>query len=262
MTNIAYSFYQDFAPAPAARFQSDRHYLLYAAAGAMRLQAGGRCWSLPPARAALIAADHTIVVSLPLRMTVCSVLFAPEFTDAPPAPLTVFDISPLARALILETRGWGQDSGPLSPLATQIFRTLAAVSWDLCKSPSPAVMPVPTHPAVVKALTLTEAALAVPPDFAALARHVGQSPRSLARHFAADLGMTWRHCLRQLRMIRAIELLAASNGPIIDVAYTVGYSALSAFNAAFRDFTGQTPSAYRASFQGQLDFDLSDRATK
>lgn len=245
----AYSFFQDFDPAPPAPFLTDRHYLLYAASGAMRLHAGGRCWSLPPARAALIAAGHPITVSLPQRMTVCSVLFATGFTDPPPAPLTVFDMSPLARALILETRDWGRDSGPLSPLAMQIFRTLAAVTWDLCKTPSPAVMPVPSNPALIRALALTEAALSAPPDFATLARSVGQSPRSLARHFATDLGMTWRNCLRQLRMIRAIELLAASDGPIIDVAFAVGYNALSAFNAAFRDFTGQTPSTYRASFR-------------
>lgn len=249
MTPEAFSLYQDFAPAPAARFVTDRHYLLYAASGAMRLQAAGRCWSLPPARAALIAADHPIMVTLPQKMTVCSVLFAPGFTGPTPAPLTVFDMTPLARALILETRDWGQDTGPLSPLAIQIFRTLAAVTWELCRTPSPAAMPAPQNPVLIRALALTEAALDAPPDFQTLARTVGQSPRSLARHFAADLGLTWRHCLRQMRMIRAIELLAASDQPIIDVAYAVGYRALSAFNAAFRQFTGQTPSAYRESFR-------------
>ncbi len=249
MTPDAFSLYQDFAPAPAAVFQTDRHYLLYAATGAMRLQAQGRCWSLPPARAALIAADHPITVSLPQKMTVCSVLFAPGFTGPAPAPLTVFDMTPLARALILETRDWGQDAGPLTPLASQIFRTLAAVTWELCKSPSPAAMPAPQNPVLIRALALTEADLAKPPDFKSLAREVGQSPRSLARAFADDLGLTWRQCLRQMRMIRAIELLAASDGPIIEVAYGVGYNALSAFNAAFREFTGQTPTCYRASFR-------------
>ena len=249
MTRPAYSLYQDFAPAPAAEFRTDRHYLLYAASGAMRLQAAGRCWSLPPARAALIAADHPVMVSLPQKMTVCSVLFAPGFTGPAPAPLTVFEMTPLARALILETRHWGQDAGPLTPLAIQIFRTLAAVTWDLCKTPSPAAMPAPNNPVLIRALALTEAALDAPPDFDSLSRQVGQSPRSLARAFATDLGLTWRQCLRQMRMIRAIELLAASDGPIIEVAYGVGYNALSAFNAAFREFTGQTPTSYRASFR-------------
>jgi AraC-like DNA-binding protein len=30
------------------------------------------------------------------------------------------------------------------------------------------------------------------------------------------------------------------------VAFATGYNSLSAFNAAFREFTGQTPSDYRA----------------
>jgi AraC-like DNA-binding protein len=51
-----------------------------------------------------------------------------------------------------------------------------------------------------------------------------------------------------MRIIRAMELLAEDPGlQITQAALAVGYSALSAFNAAFRDQTGQTPSAFRAS---------------
>ena len=32
------------------------------------------------------------------------------------------------------------------------------------------------------------------------------------------------------------------------IAHEVGYSSLSAFNAAFRELTGATPSDYRATF--------------
>ncbi len=87
------------------------------------------------------------------------------------------------------------------------------------------------------------------PQFDAIASAVGQSPRSLSRSFAKDLGMTWGQALRRLRMIRAVEALAASDASVLNVALAVGYGSLSAFNAAFLDFTGQTPSAYRASFR-------------
>src|SRR5258705_5816714 len=82
--------------------RGDRHYLLCASAGAMRLEAQGQAWLLPPARAALIEAGQTIQVSIPRPVTTASVLFDTGFTPAPPAPLTVFDLSPLARALLSE----------------------------------------------------------------------------------------------------------------------------------------------------------------
>lgn len=245
----AYCFVRDFAPEAERMLCPDRHYLLYASAGALRLRAGGRQWALPPARAALIAAGESIAVALPQRVTTCSVLFAPGFMAAPPAPLTVFEMSPLARELALACRDWGPDAGPLPAYARQIFAALAAVALRLAESPSPASMPDPASPVLARALALTAEAMAGTPSFAAIARGAGRSERALARLFAAETGLTWRACLRRMRMIRAIEALAGSEASVTEVALAVGYSSISAFNAAFRAFTGRTPSDYRASFR-------------
>src|SRR5262245_4678372 len=106
MTREAYSFVRTFAPEPARELRVDRHYLLCASAGALRLEAQGQAWLLPPARAALIAAGEPIQVSIPQPVTTASVLFHPGFTAAAPAPLTVFDLSPLARSLLGECGTW------------------------------------------------------------------------------------------------------------------------------------------------------------
>jgi AraC-like DNA-binding protein len=53
-----------------------------------------------------------------------------------------------------------------------------------------------------------------------------------------------------MRVLRAIEELAAGDTPVTRIAFMVGYTSLSAFNAAFRDLTGHTPTGYRASFRG------------
>ncbi|WP_420111776.1 helix-turn-helix domain-containing protein [Pseudactinotalea sp.] len=44
-------------------------------------------------------------------------------------------------------------------------------------------------------------------------------------------------------------MLAGGDVPVTRIAYDVGYGSLSAFNAAFRDLTGMTPTTYRASFR-------------
>src|SRR2546429_896633 len=102
MTREAYSFVRMFASEPARDLCVDRHYLLCASAGALRLEAQGRAWLLPPARAALIEAGRPIRVSVPQPVTTASMLFDTGFIPAPPAPLTVFDLSPLARTLVTE----------------------------------------------------------------------------------------------------------------------------------------------------------------
>src|SRR3954465_15152799 len=56
MTGKAYSFVRTFAPEQARDLCVDRHYLLCASTGALRLEAQGQAWLLPPARAALIEA--------------------------------------------------------------------------------------------------------------------------------------------------------------------------------------------------------------
>ena len=241
----AYSVSSTFPAAPRSEFKTDRHYLLYSVSGAMRLEADGKVWALPPARAALIAAGRPIHVTLPQAVRSCSVLFDPEFVAPPVASLTVVNMSPLARELILACGGWTDPDRPLDTYGRQLFLALAAVIAKLAVTPSEAAMPTPTSRGLVEAMTIMEARLAEDLAFEAIAQEIGMTPRSLARRFAAEMGMTWRQALRRVRMIRALELLADSSANVTQTAFTVGYSSLSAFNAAFFDFVGETPTSYR-----------------
>jgi AraC-like DNA-binding protein len=249
MTQQAYSFVRTFAPAPASDLCVDRHYLLCASAGALRLEAQGQAWLLPPARAALIQAGQTIQVSIPQPVTTASVLFHTEFTATPPAPLAVFDLNPLARALVTECSNWPESDEPLTSYAESLFAALAAVTWRLAERPSPVVVPAGRSPELRRALQLTQQRLGGPVRFEDLAAEVGLASRSLARRFEEETGMTWRAVLRRMRVLRAIEELAAGDTPVTEIAFTVGYTSLSAFNAAFRELTDRSPTAYRTSFR-------------
>jgi len=244
----AYCFHKRFGPTGPMPFQVDRHYLLYALSGTLRLEAQGLRWTLPPARAALIAAGHPIQITHLTSLTSASVLFAPDFMPAPRQAISVFDLSPLARELIGECRSWGPDT-VLSPYARRLFDALAVVALKLAETPSPFVLPIPSSPALERALSLTEAEAGGHPSFAGIARASGQSTRALARRFADEMGMTWRQALRRLRLMRAVEALATSDSPVTEVALSVGYNSLSAFNAAFRDLVGMSPTDYRRSFR-------------
>lgn len=249
MTRKAYSFVRTFAAEPARDLCVDHHYLLCASAGALRLEVQGQAWLLPPARAALIEAGRPIRVSIPQPVTTASVLFDTGFAPAPPAPLSVFDLSPLARALVMECGTWGDKDEPLTTYGETLFAALAAVTWRLAEQPSPVVVPAGRSPELRRALHLTEQRLCGEVRFEDVAAEIGLAPRSLARRFEEETGTTWRAVLRRMRVLRAIEELAAGDTPVTKIAFMVGYTSLSAFNAAFRELTGRTPTQYRASFR-------------
>jgi AraC-like DNA-binding protein len=247
MTEIAaFTVFNAFDPEPLTTHIFPRHYLLYALDGLMRLEAGGRCWTLPPARAAWIAASAPINVRIERRITSCSLMFSPDAYATPCHPLRVFDMTPLLRELILELRPYGPDRTDLPTQIRQMFDMAAMLAERLSATPSRAWMPTVRSEILRRALDITKENLNTTQSFDAVADAAGTTPRTLARRFADELGMTWRQAQRRLRMVLAIEQLSDHQATITEVAFATGYNSLSAFNAAFREFTGQTPSDYRA----------------
>ncbi len=200
----------------------DRHYLLYAVQGTMRLETEQRRWTLPPARAALIAANETVVVTILSKLKSASVLFRPGFIPDPPSPVAVFEVTPLARELIRECRNWDNDT-ELSPYARRIFATLGEVALRLAATPSASYLPRPQSEGLLRAVELTEAQFSGKPSFGEIAAASGHTTRTMARLFAAEMGMSWREVLRRIRIIRAIEQLSTSDKKITSVALDVGY---------------------------------------
>ncbi|VXB06825.1 helix-turn-helix domain-containing protein [Pseudoclavibacter sp. 8L] len=70
------------------------------------------------------------------------------------------------------------------------------------------------------------------------------SVRTIARIFAAEVGMTFSHWRTMVRMAAAARMLA-DDLPVGTVAGRVGYATTSAFSAAFRRAMGSKPSDWR-----------------
>lgn len=73
---------------------------------------------------------------------------------------------------------------------------------------------------------------------------LGMSARTLQRALA-EQGTTFREVSDSTRRQLAIELLRNSELALMEVAYLIGYADASAFNHAFRRWTGQTPLGFR-----------------
>ncbi|OGB26916.1 MAG: hypothetical protein A3I66_20995 [Burkholderiales bacterium RIFCSPLOWO2_02_FULL_57_36] len=83
-----------------------------------------------------------------------------------------------------------------------------------------------------------------------VAAQVNLSVRTLHRRLD-ELGSSYRNLLREVRFETAAGLLSESNLPVAVIANRVGFSDLSNFTKAFREWAGMTPGSYRR--QGKTD---------
>lgn len=82
-----------------------------------------------------------------------------------------------------------------------------------------------------------------------LASRLNLSVRSLHRHLAEE-GVSLQDIKNEVRREVAMASLARKDRPIKQVAGSVGFQNEASFNRAFREWTGQTPAAYRRGLGG------------
>jgi len=105
-------------------------------------------------------------------------------------------------------------------------------------------MPMPKDPKARKVAELLLKDPADRRDLDALARAVGVSGRTVSRLFPQETRLTFKVWRQRARIIAAIELLGQPRQSIKRVASRLGFASTAAFSFAFRQVTGQTPTAF------------------
>jgi AraC-like DNA-binding protein len=82
------------------------------------------------------------------------------------------------------------------------------------------------------------------PTLAQLARKLEIGPRTLQRRLKGD-GIDFKALVDDTRRRFSFNYLRDRKHTLTEIAYLLGYSEVSAFNRAFRRWTGSTPSEYR-----------------
>jgi len=82
-------------------------------------------------------------------------------------------------------------------------------------------------------------------SLSALASEAGLSRFHFCRAFKESTGLSPHAWLRQYRLEQAMNMLRDSDESVVSVAAALGYSSQTAFAAAFRKLTGETPSDWR-----------------
>lgn len=84
------------------------------------------------------------------------------------------------------------------------------------------------------------------PSIRTLAPELGMSVRTLQRRLD-ERGLSYRQLVADVRLRLARQYLEADQPSLGEVAFLLGYSELSAFDRAFRAWTGESPSDHRRS---------------
>jgi AraC-like DNA-binding protein len=82
------------------------------------------------------------------------------------------------------------------------------------------------------------------PSIQHVARKLGLTPRTLQRRLA-DSGYTFRKLVDEVREQAGRSYIERTQLSLIEITYLLGYSDPSAFNRAFRRWTGTTPAEHR-----------------
>jgi AraC-like DNA-binding protein len=222
--------------------------LIAAISGVMTVTTSEGRFVVPPQRAVWVPPRTEHAIRMTGEVAMRTVYFAPELAAKLPARGCVVQVTPLLRELVLRAvdfpRRWtpgGREARIAALIVDEIEHARVA----------PLHLPLPADP---RAARVTRALHAAPEDarrLTALARSAGASPRTLARLFQRETGMSFRAWRQQLRLLRALERLAAGEA-VTRIALDLGYQSPSAFIAMFKRAFGVSPSRYfrRSSARG------------
>lgn len=234
--------WQADGPHRAAAHSHIRGHIIFPDAGALWVVTSEGTWMVPPGQAIWIPPRiHHEVYS---HGTVSARVLFVDAACAKPLPSVsgTVQVSSLLTELLLRTVAHGNDYPPDGPAAR-----LARVTLDELASMelAPLLLPVSKDPRLVRAMERLIEAPHAQESLEQVAQGAGASPRTLARLFLKETGMTFSQWKTRLLLVESIERLTRG-GTVTEVAIDLGYSSTSSFVYMFRNNLGVSPGRYRA----------------
>lgn len=227
-----------------------RGHLVYAAAGVLTVHTDHGTSIVPANRVAWTPAGsthrHTAHGDTDMRIVFLPPSLARRIPDRP----AVFLATGLARELLLALTGPdnydGTAPGYSAAARTRLLRVLVDELREAQEQPL--YLPEPQDDRLRAVARLLSDNPADRSSLAELGKTIGASARTLSRLLHNELGTTFYEWRTQMRIYRALVLLADGHG-ITQTAYACGWANPSSFIAAFTDIIGSTPGRYQANRQ-------------
>ncbi len=236
---VAYA--RDLRPGESIPPHSHRRaQLVHASSGVMTVTTGSGAFVVPPQRAVWMPAEVSHRIDAHGEVAMRTVYVATSAPAPLPKEVSVLQVTPLLRELILAAVAAPANYAPES----RTGRLMAVLLDQLTAlSVAPLALPMPRERRLA---TVVDGLMADPADGRTLAQWAevsGASQRTLARLFLDQTGLSFGDWRQQRRLLKALELLATGT-PVTVVAQEVGYDSASAFTVMFRRALGTVPGRY------------------
>jgi AraC-like DNA-binding protein/quercetin dioxygenase-like cupin family protein len=221
--------------------------LIYAISGLMQVSSGNSTWSIPPLFALWIPARKRHRLTMSSEVSMRTLYLAPGLVTRFGDGCCVLHVTRLLREVVLEI------------VASSELRNKNDYEHALCRilthclekaSPLPTMVTLPSDE---RATRVAHAVLAEPGarrPLAVLCAQAGVSVRTIQRLFRKEVGIDFESWCRQVRLVKAVELLLSGNS-VKQTALEVGYRQPSAFVEMFRHIFGTTPKVWTQSLRSQ-----------
>jgi len=230
-------------PAGSEAIHSHEHHaqIMYAVRGSMTVATADGIWVLPPQRALWIppGIPHTFRHSRPISLRA---VYVRRYTEGIPqwANCSVLNVSTLVRELILacaELPSEYEKNSRETRLGIVLLDHLTLLHQESF------YLPEPLDPRAIKAADIIKQNPTDTRPLRDIASQVGASARTLERLFAAQTNMGFGAWRQRLRMMIALESLAAGE-TVSTTAALIGYENSSSFIAVFKSVFGCSPAKY------------------
>ena len=214
--------------------------LVYASRGVMTVRTSAGIWVVPAQRAVWIPAGtpHSILISGAVSMR--TIYLRARMVKRLARACCVVNVSPLLQQLILHlctVEKLSRRSAVHAHLIDVLVDQLQTVQTI------PLQLPTPADARAARVAAALQSDPGAPLSLAAACKQAGASKRTIERLFQQETSLSVGKWRQQLRLMRALQLLAAGE-KITHAALEAGYSTSSAFIAMFRKALGTTPRRY------------------
>lgn len=126
------------------------------------------------------------------------------------------------------------------PFLKALFNILPEISVNHLHT----VLPVTRNERLVPILKYMEEHVAEEISLTRISKAFSLSERTLSRIFQAELSISFLQYLKQLRMVKAVELMLQTELTLSEIAYRTGYQSIAAFSNTFYQLTNMRPSQF------------------
>jgi AraC-like DNA-binding protein len=218
--------------------------LIYASRGIMEVTSDQNVWIIPPHFGLWVPARTMHQISMPERVSMRTIYLRRGVAVGAPS-CAVLHVGPLLRELIVEIVR--VEELRVRNRAERAVRELLVVELERA-SAVPTNVTLPKDARARRVADWVIANLSERQSLATMCAHEGVSVRTLERLFRREVGSDFETWRRQVRLMRAVELLV-SGCSMKQVARSVGYQNPGSFVTLFRATFGTTPRAWMAKLE-------------